>query len=159
MKNRALLLVFGAALAASACSFLAPASTGGAYDAERTEIRKLHPKLKDCDADECTVIVTVTGEPCDKTKIKADPDDLAVVRTHRGVLIKWKVTTAGYTFDRRDGIVFKSAQSQFQCHASNQATEYECRNKNEDRKDYPYSITLVKDGARCFTDPTIINGY
>lgn len=167
MKNRALFLASTVALAVSACTSLTPMAqpaygggqSGDPYAAERAEIKSRHARLKECDADECSITVTVTGEPCDKTKIKADPDELAVMRTRRGVLIKWEVTTPGYTFDRRDGIFFKDPQSQFQCRPRNHATEYECRNKNDDRKDYAYGITLVKDGVKCATDPTIINGY
>jgi hypothetical protein len=163
MKNRALFLVSAVAVAVSACNAIAPmgypAPGADPYAAERADIRSRHAHLRECDAEECSVTVTVTSEPCDRTKIKADPEELAVVRTRRGVLIKWEVTTPGYTFDRRDGIFFKDPQNQFQCRPRNRLTEFECRNKNDDRKDYAYGITLVKDGAKCVADPTIINGF
>ena len=102
-------------------------------------------------------------ETCNATSIQASPDVVGVIKTHKGVLMVWTVGTPGYTFDKKNGIVFKdAAQGQFKCKARAKATEYECANKNGDGlpTDYPYGITLHNSsGATCTLDPTIVNGF
>ena len=124
--------------------------------AARDALHKKHPNPKKCPDDECKIIVTATA--CDKNSIKADPPVLAPEK--KNVKIVWKVTSPGYTFDAASGIKLKDAsQTQFKCKALADPTEYECKNKNDDVREYEYAITLVKDGKTCATDPIIINGY
>ncbi|HEY4999359.1 MAG TPA: hypothetical protein VII36_09455 [Usitatibacter sp.] len=161
MNNRALLLSAATALvlALSGCACLQ--GMGGDSSKARDAVRAKYPNLRECDAQDCSVSVTATA--CDPASIKAAPDPLAVVKTHRGVLIVWTVDSPGYTFDRKSGIVLKDAsQGQFKCKARSRATEYDCTNKNENASitEYQYSITLRDAGGRaCTLDPIIINGY
>jgi hypothetical protein len=160
MKNRALLACAGTAIALSTLPIAASAQ-GDATAAARAAAKVKHPGLKECDAQSCSVSVTATA--CDPGSIKAVPDTLAVLKTHKGVLIVWTADSAGYTFDKKSGIVLKDAsQGQFQCKARAKATEYDCFNKNENPtvKEYQYSITLIDSaGKTCKVDPIIINGY
>jgi hypothetical protein len=175
MKNRALL--FSIAVAALTLNSTGPSAApadppqhlaqADPHKAERDPWRKKFARLKDCDASECSIKVTVTG--CDKAKIIVDPEELAVVRTRKGMRILWKVENSpGYTFEGKKGIFYKGPNSggagkQFQCKlASKPGLEYECHNRNEDAKptDYEYGITILKDGKTCATkDPIIINGF
>jgi hypothetical protein len=189
MMHRALLSAVAAAFALVACNSSSnpaaptPASTPAAVvqapaaeppksdppqqvaqaatpDDPRAALRKKYLKMKECDAQDCSI--TVTASACDKSSIVADPDTLAVVKTHRGVLIVWKVTSPGYTFDPKNGITLKdSSQGQFRCKARSNATEYDCVNKNDNPAitEYQYAITLVSGGKTCTTDPVIVNGF
>ncbi len=162
MNKRALLLCAALALALGApLVFAAPQQLAQADPtaAARAAAKVKHADLTECDAQNCSV--SVTASAC--TSVSAKPDTLAVIKTHKGVLLLWTVDTAGYTFDKKSGIVFKDAgQDQFKCKARAKATEYECANKNGNAAmtEYKYGITLRDaGGAACKLDPIIINGY
>jgi hypothetical protein len=158
MKNRALFLAVLATLAVFASDAVAQDPK---VVKQRAAKMKKYPNLKHCDSPSCTVTVTVTGTPCDGTKIQADPPDLGVDRNQKDVPILWSLATPGYTFDPKKGIVFKDAkQKQFKCKPGKKNTEYECVDKNGDAVDYKYGITLLDSNKKaCHTDPIIVNGF
>jgi hypothetical protein len=117
----ALALALGAPLVFAAPQQLAQADPTAAA---RAAAKAKHRGLAECDAQTCSV--SVTASACKPPSITAAPDTLAVIKTHKGVLIAWTVATSGYTFDKNSGIVFKDAgQDQFKCKARAKATEYE----------------------------------
>jgi hypothetical protein len=159
MTNRALFLsvVVPLVLVFPGCALTQ--SMEGSPQKARGEIETKYPNLRKCTDPSCSV--TVTASACDKDSIKADPAELGVVE--KQMVIVWTVTSPGYTFDRRDGIFFKNApEGEFRCRRSEGSdTQFQCRNRNGQSvpTDFVYGITLVYNGQRCQTDPTIVNGF
>lgn len=111
-----------------------------------------------CTKGNCKVTLEVSGTP-PNCSVRVTPDELYVAQSNKDDDMMWRIDGNDFVFTGQ-GIVFKSANSQFTGHGGS-ANNVKWRNANTDRRGYRYNIFVEKrqGGAKCDKiDPTVMNG-
>jgi hypothetical protein len=98
------------------------------------------------------VSITITNDKIDAP----DPDPVPVHGNH--AVIHWEIKTPGYAFPDDGIVVTDDAGNEFSDgHPAEHGTKFQLNDKNSFRKQYKYTVSVVKGSTRLTKDPTIAN--
>ena len=137
-------------------------------DGKTPLIDKSSRAVKTVDAKECKnnpgsacLIPITVNERCKETpqgNVKPDPEYLFIRKKGR-VTIVWKIETAGWSFDEKEGIKFKDGQSEITAGERLANDVWASENKGQTIGLFKYGIKVTNGSVTCVLDPGVVNDW